>query len=110
MEACGFVPDQMRVAPQLHEQYHHAICDSCDWPILGLRFKCLNCPDFDLCGACEDEMQHGHPRSHVFLQLNRFEKKESVFLLLLLTVVQAFARRHGDWKDVQGDVSSPARQ
>jgi ribosomal protein S18 acetylase RimI-like enzyme len=75
MEAAGFVPPQMRETPaqqQLHDDYHHAICDCCDFPILGVRFKCLNCPDFDICASCEQDGQHSaHPPAHLFLVLPR---------------------------------------
>ena len=27
---------------------HEAICDHCDFPIFGVRFKCLNCPDYGM--------------------------------------------------------------
>merc|ERR1739848_797728 len=29
---------------------HRAICDACEQTIVGIRFKCAACPDFDLCG------------------------------------------------------------
>eukprot|EP00493_Phyllostaurus_siculus_P025634 UN25979 len=29
------------------------ICDVCDKEIFGSRFKCLSCPDYDLCSGCE---------------------------------------------------------
>eukprot|EP00731_Ephydatia_muelleri_P030586 Em0022g100a len=34
------------------------ICDGCKGPIYGIRFKCLLCPDYDLCSACEGTSGH----------------------------------------------------
>lgn len=34
------------------------VCDVCDKEIFGSRFKCLTCPDYDLCGKCEDQGFH----------------------------------------------------
>ncbi|KAK4990715.1 hypothetical protein LTR66_006736 [Elasticomyces elasticus] len=47
---------------------HNAICDGCDKTIYGVRYKCLNCPDFDYCFACN---QHAHSthRHHRFAPL-----------------------------------------
>lgn len=41
---------------------HHAnvICDGCDKEIYGYRYKCLECPDFDLCMQCETKMHNHH--------------------------------------------------
>eukprot|EP00050_Salpingoeca_kvevrii_P005731 m.285316 g.285316 ORF g.285316 m.285316 type:complete len:521 (-) comp11358_c0_seq1:153-1715(-) len=37
------------------------ICDACDGPVIGSRFKCTVCPDYDLCAACEERGIHpGH--------------------------------------------------
>ncbi|RKP06950.1 hypothetical protein THASP1DRAFT_6591, partial [Thamnocephalis sphaerospora] len=32
--------------------YHHAWCDNCSALIAGKRYKCLQCPDYDLCEKC----------------------------------------------------------
>ncbi|KAF4652715.1 hypothetical protein FOZ61_002069 [Perkinsus olseni] len=40
-------------------------CDVCDvCPIVGIRYKCLTCPNYDLCGECYNnkEVVHEHPR------------------------------------------------
>ena len=38
-----------------------AICDTCDVePIYGLRFTCVECPDFDLCEECYSQGLHEH--------------------------------------------------
>lgn len=43
---------------------HPAICDSCNTRIFGLRFKCLNCPDYDLCYRCTS-IEGVHDKEHV---------------------------------------------
>lgn len=43
-------------------------CNSCNiQPIRGIRFRCANCMDFDLCEQCE-AMQI-HPKTHVFYKI-----------------------------------------
>ncbi|KAK5639105.1 hypothetical protein RI129_011597 [Pyrocoelia pectoralis] len=42
------------------------ICDACDQKITGFRYKCLQCPDFDLCASCEF---HGCHSNHVMVRL-----------------------------------------
>jgi len=41
---------------------HQAICDNCNNWILGSRYKCTQCPDYDLCIDCKSkEGVHDHP-------------------------------------------------
>lgn len=49
---------------------HKAVCcDGCGMhPIVGVRYKCMNCPDYDLCESCEAQGVHDH---HVFLKLKQ---------------------------------------
>ena len=45
-------------------------CDSCgEFPIKGVRWHCINCPDYDLCSACESQSPSVHPRTHVFAKI-----------------------------------------
>lgn len=52
------------------EVYHHAICDGCNTRIKGIRHKCEQCPDFDLCESCETKKSTVHP-DHSFRQILR---------------------------------------
>uniref|UniRef100_T1J1R7 ZZ-type domain-containing protein n=1 Tax=Strigamia maritima TaxID=126957 RepID=T1J1R7_STRMM len=39
--------------------YHPGVvCDCCNKEIYGYRYKCMECPNFDLCSACENEGNH----------------------------------------------------
>lgn len=52
------------------EGYVHrgVTCNSCNsGPIYGLRYKCMNCVDYDLCETCEALQQH--PKTHLFLKI-----------------------------------------
>lgn len=40
----------------------HVTCDECGTsPIVGIRYKCVVCPDFDVCEKCEAKSTHDHP-------------------------------------------------
>eukprot|EP00128_Syssomonas_multiformis_P005173 Colp12_sorted_trinity150504_noHs@6919 len=53
--------------PTVH--HRHVICDGCEKPVFGHRYKCGNCEDFDLCSTCVKSTKH--PDDHVFLLLRR---------------------------------------
>jgi hypothetical protein len=46
--------------------HHHGyVCDSCHaHPIRGMRWRCLNCADYDLCSDCY--MRDKHDLDHAF--------------------------------------------
>lgn len=51
---------------EVHKGY---TCDNCETsPIKGIRYKCSQCPDFDLCQACESKGAHSH---HTFLKIRK---------------------------------------
>lgn len=58
---------EMLLAPGRNVR-HSAICDGCDKKILGVRYKCLNCPDWDYCSECHKSASQIHPR-HRFAPL-----------------------------------------
>ncbi|KAI0673673.1 hypothetical protein C8Q78DRAFT_967789 [Trametes maxima] len=47
---------------------HNAMCNLCDSRIRGDRFKCLNCPDYDLCQLCYKIVNEQHP-GHGFVKV-----------------------------------------
>jgi len=81
-EAADEVPDS---GPK--EQHLGVTCDACDGPVIGFRYKCVRCPDYDLCSTCEAKGFHpGHnmmriatpetiwPR-HFFNRLNKMHER-----------------------------------
>lgn len=58
------------VTPAERHTHNNITCDGCQLaPIVGVRYKCANCPNFDLCESCE--AKGVHDPTHVFLKINR---------------------------------------
>lgn len=54
-----------RQSSYIHRGCH---CDSCGTvPIRGIRYRCSNCVDYDLCEACE--AQQVHTKTHIFYKI-----------------------------------------
>ncbi|WWC71610.1 uncharacterized protein I206_105568 [Kwoniella pini CBS 10737] len=49
---------------------HPATCDLCSLAIKGVRWKCLNCPDWDSCNSCAATITETHP-GHSFVKLHK---------------------------------------
>eukprot|EP01080_Neovahlkampfia_damariscottae_P008775 gene8775-723_t len=48
-------------------------CDGCQAnPIIGIRFKCVQCPDYDLCQLCYDKKHQLHS-NHLFKKIEKPE-------------------------------------
>jgi len=48
---------------------HNAFCDSCNCTITGIRYKCGNCPDYDLCSRCDKNSKIVHNPEHIFIKI-----------------------------------------
>jgi hypothetical protein len=70
------------VAQKVNQSIHSFVtCDGCNVkPIVGNRYKCAVCPDFDYCEKCEATVDHAHP----FLKI----KNESQHPVAVLTILQ----------------------
>eukprot|EP00929_Paragymnodinium_shiwhaense_P051552 TRINITY_DN25924_c0_g1_i4.p1 TRINITY_DN25924_c0_g1~~TRINITY_DN25924_c0_g1_i4.p1 ORF type:complete len:454 (-),score=25.37 TRINITY_DN25924_c0_g1_i4:252-1613(-) len=69
----SFFPDPWDVAaPNGEAQLSHpATCDNCGMgPIVGKRFKCDKCDDYDLCESCHTRRENIHNIAHTFTRID----------------------------------------
>jgi sequestosome 1 len=81
-EALQFVTDGMlrvyirpdNTEAQSNAAFHPGVvCDGCQGPIYGSRFKCAVCPDFDLCTLCNEQGKH---TEHAMMLLRTPEQRQ----------------------------------
>ena len=59
--------------------HNNIICNNCGKEnIKGIRYKCAQCPNFDLCDNCEKFCQHDV--NHIFIKIRKPLKEESELL------------------------------
>ena len=57
------------------EIHFNVRCDGCNmYPLIGKRFKCKECPNFDFCEKCLEKNKESH--KHEFIQINQKDKKD----------------------------------
>jgi hypothetical protein len=54
--------------PKLIGRHPGINCDGCNQTFVDntMRYRCIYCPDFDLCRLCHDQKSHGHNAKHMF--------------------------------------------
>ena len=64
----GTVPEpDPRASTTKKVEHPGIVCNGCGNPIVGVRYKCTICHDFDFCEKCEDKDKGGH--GHPFLKI-----------------------------------------
>jgi len=66
---------------------HRALCDRCDQQIVGIRWKCFECDNFDFCNTCYlesagKETIKDHQKEHCFAKIEEPEQISSFPSLL----------------------------
>ncbi|XP_053619095.1 protein ref(2)P-like [Plodia interpunctella] len=60
-------------------EHDDVVCNNCKDAILGFRYKCVICPDYDLCSVCETVQTHSE---HYMLRISRPIENETTEKLL----------------------------
>lgn len=61
-----FTTELSATSPPHLVEHQRVICDSCEGRVFGYRYKCVQCPDFDLCMTCEAKHMHN---DHVMIRI-----------------------------------------
>lgn len=73
LREADLIPEGIR--PSDWMMHPGVICDGCDGAIVGPRYKCGMCPDFDYCAECEANPRRTHGKEasipHIFLKINQ---------------------------------------
>jgi len=58
---------------------HRAFCDRCKQTIVGIRWKCFDCDDFDYCNNCYVTTNGKHHENHTFGKIEDPQQNREIF-------------------------------
>lgn len=68
IDSASRAPSDLNESMYPNEQHTSVCCDGCNVnPIIGVRYKCSICKDFDYCQKCEESKDH----PHAFLKIKK---------------------------------------
>jgi len=84
--------------PAIHRR---VTCDGCGQkPLVGIRYKCTVCNDFDLCETCENK--HIHPENHPLIKIKYPQTNGFEGFGRRHRFGHGFGRRFGRWCETRG--------
>lgn len=87
-------PSQRFEPYQSEDESEGVTCDGCSKsPLTGVRYRCLQCADFDLCKSCRESGEH---QNHLFVEIHNDEERLAVQRL-------AFDRHLNKWLPLLSD-------
>merc|ERR1711963_1214991 len=90
------------------EVHPGVVCDGCDGQVKGFRYKCMVCPDYDLCGTCEAKNIHpGH-------NMIRIASPETIYPRHFMNRLHRMSKRagscNGDYENTRPSFWNPRHQ
>ena len=68
--------DKKEEKKERKEVHWHFACDGCDMsPIIGKRYKCNICPNFDFCENCYEKEKENHKHAFTLVEKKNFYQK-----------------------------------
>merc|ERR1712159_103081 len=90
-------------AKRTRYEHRNVVCHHCKNEIVGPRYKCGNCNDYDLCEKCE-AIEGLHPPSHVFVKMHLpAVLTGQPELLLVVNIYEGEKEREEERKKVDSD-------
>jgi len=83
--------------------WHGVTCDVCFNTIVGVRHKCVNCRDYDMCSYCFSRRRAQHKYSHRFNELGQPGQRDGSRGLDNDAAEQWEIENEGNWEEYDSD-------
>lgn len=67
--------NSQQILRKRNKRHDNVFCNECNGDILGFRYKCMGCADYNLCMGCESKMLH---EEHVMVRIPTSELAHAV--------------------------------
>uniref|UniRef100_A0A0C9QZV5 Sqstm1_0 protein n=1 Tax=Fopius arisanus TaxID=64838 RepID=A0A0C9QZV5_9HYME len=97
-------PNEEEMIPKDGALHTGIFCDCCEKNVQGFRYKCIQCPDYDLCSKCEAKGVH---EEHCMLRLSSPLQLKPHYGKRLVHHINRFVRKGVTSSPCRGDDEGP---